>query len=90
MVYADSLSAPGYQLQANPRYPHLIEDYRRSFATVRALPCDVLLTPHPGASGWNYAAGVSAGAKAMTCQDYADTAERNFDAQLKKQREKQR
>jgi metallo-beta-lactamase class B len=57
---------------------------------VRALPCDVLLTPHPGASGWNYAAGTSAGAKAMTCQDYADSAERNFDAQLKKQRENQR
>jgi metallo-beta-lactamase class B len=90
IVYADSLSAPGYQLQDNPRYPHLIDDYRRSFATVRDLPCDILLTPHPGSSGWNYSAGASAAAKAMTCKGYADTAERNFDAQLKKEREKQR
>ncbi|HDS1038478.1 TPA: L1 family subclass B3 metallo-beta-lactamase [Stenotrophomonas maltophilia] len=86
IAYADSLSAPGYRLQGNPRYPHLVEDYRRSFATVRALPCDLLLTPHPGASGWNYAAGAAAAAKALTCQSYADTAERSFDAQLARQK----
>ena len=85
IAYADSLSAPGYQLQGNPRYPHLIEDYRRSFATVRALPCDVLLTPHPGASNWDYAAGARAGAKALTCSAYADAAEKKFDAQLAKE-----
>jgi len=85
IAYADSLSAPGYQLQSNPRYPHLIEDYRRSFATVRALPCDVLLTPHPGASNWDYAAGAKAGAKALTCKAYADAAEQKFDAQLAKE-----
>ncbi|HID8538037.1 TPA: L1 family subclass B3 metallo-beta-lactamase [Stenotrophomonas maltophilia] len=86
IAYADSLSAPGYQLQGNPRYPHLIEDYRRSFATVRALPCDVLLTPHPGASNWDYAAGARAGAKALTCKAYADAAEQKFDAQLAKEK----
>lgn len=85
IAYADSLSAPGYQLQGNPRYPHLIEDYRRSFATVRALPCDVLLTPHPGASNWDYAAGARASAKALTCKAYADAAEQKFDAQLAKE-----
>ncbi|QGM05764.1 L1 family subclass B3 metallo-beta-lactamase [Stenotrophomonas maltophilia] len=85
IAYADSLSAPGYQLQGNPRYPHLIEDYKRSFATVRALPCDVLLTPHPGASNWDYAAGARAGAKALTCKAYADAAEQKFDAQLSKE-----
>ncbi|PJL41545.1 L1 family subclass B3 metallo-beta-lactamase [Stenotrophomonas maltophilia] len=85
IAYADSLSAPGYQLQSNPRYPHLIEDYRRSFATVRALPCDVLLTPHPGASNWDYASGSKASAKALTCKAYADAAEQKFDAQLAKE-----
>ncbi|TFZ45103.1 L1 family subclass B3 metallo-beta-lactamase [Stenotrophomonas maltophilia] len=85
IAYADSLSAPGYQLKDNPRYPRLIEDYRRSFATVRALPCDVLLTPHPGASNWDYAAGARAGAKALTCKAYADAAEQKFDAQLAKE-----
>ncbi|HEL2956825.1 TPA: L1 family subclass B3 metallo-beta-lactamase [Stenotrophomonas maltophilia] len=85
IAYADSLSAPGYQLKGNPRYPRLVEDYKRSFATVRALPCDVLLTPHPGASNWDYAAGARAGAKALTCKAYADAAEQKFDAQLAKE-----
>jgi metallo-beta-lactamase class B len=85
IAYADSLSAPGYQLKGNPRYPRLIEDYKRSFTTVRGLPCDLLLTPHPGASNWNYAAGSKAGAKALTCSAYADAAEKTFDAQLAKE-----
>lgn len=86
IAYADSLSAPGYQLQGNPRYPRLIEDYKGSFATVRALPCDVLLTPHPGASNWDYAAGARAGTKALTCKAYADAAEQKFDVQLAKEK----
>ena len=85
IAYADSLSAPGYQLQGNARYPRLIEDYTRSFATVRGLPCDLLLTPHPGASHWDYAAGSKAGAKALTCKAYADDAEAKFKAQLARQ-----
>jgi len=82
IAYADSLGAPGYTLKDNPRYPHLVEDFRRSFGTVRALPCDVLLTPHPGASGWDYAAGAAAGAKAVTCGAYADAAQQKLDAAL--------
>ncbi|MGE6332794.1 subclass B3 metallo-beta-lactamase [Stenotrophomonas sp. NPDC077659] len=82
IAYADSLSAPGYTLQDNPRYPHLVEDFRRSFATVRALPCDVLLTPHPDGSGWDYAAGAAAAAKAKTCGEYADAAEQKLDRLL--------
>ncbi|MFP2897700.1 subclass B3 metallo-beta-lactamase [Corallococcus sp. 4LFB] len=90
LAYADSLTAPGYQLLANPRYPRIVEDYRRSFATVRALPCDVLLTPHPDFSGWDYAAGAAAGAKAMSCKAYADASERRFNAQLAEERRKAR
>jgi hypothetical protein len=52
---------------------------------VRGLPCDLLLTPHPGASNWNYAAGSKASAKALTCKAYADAAEKKFDAQLAKE-----
>jgi metallo-beta-lactamase class B len=42
-----STSAPGYRLVGNPRYPGIVEDYRRTFARLKALPCDVLLAPHP-------------------------------------------
>ncbi|TGV31452.1 subclass B3 metallo-beta-lactamase, partial [Mesorhizobium sp. M8A.F.Ca.ET.142.01.1.1] len=67
------------------RYPRLVEDYRRSFTTVRGLPCDLLLTRHPGASRWNYTAGAEAGANVLTCKAYADAAEKTFDAQLAKE-----
>jgi len=87
IAYADSLSAPGYQLIGNPRYPHIVDDYRHSFAVVRALPCDVLLTPHPDSSGWTPAATAAPHPKPVSCRAYADSAERKFDAELKKQRE---
>ncbi|MEN1939769.1 subclass B3 metallo-beta-lactamase [Luteimonas sp. MJ246] len=85
IAYADSLSAPDYQLVGNPRYPRIVEDYRRSFGVVRALPCDLLLTPHPGASGRNF--GDPAASKPMDCVAYADSAERSFENQLAAERQ---
>lgn len=90
IAYVDSLSSPGYTLIGNPRYPHIVDDYRRSFAVVRALPCDLLLTPHPDLSGWTPAATATPHPKPMTCRAYADHAERTFDAELSKQREARR
>lgn len=90
IAYVDSLSAPGYGLIGNPRYPHIVDDYRRTFAAVRALPCDLLLTPHSDASGWAPAATAAPHPKPMTCRAYADNAERKFDAELKRQREAKR
>lgn len=87
IAYVDSLSAPGYRLLDNPRYPRIIEDYRRTFAVVRALPCDLLLTPHPGGSGWTPADTRAPHARPMTCGAYADGAERALDTELAKQRE---
>lgn len=86
IAYADSLSAPGYRLIANPRYPHIVDDYRRGFAAVRALPCDILIAPHPDASGWTPANTAAPHSSPMTCRAYADKAEANLDAQLAEQR----
>ena len=86
IAYVDSLSAPGYRLVGNARYPRMIEDYRRTFAVVRALPCDLLLTPHADASGWTPATTTAPHPRPMSCRDYADGAERNLDAELDKQR----
>ncbi len=44
MVYADSLtspSAPGF------KYGDRLESFRRSIEKVAALPCDIILSPHP-------------------------------------------
>lgn len=86
IAYVDSLSAPDYDLIDNPRFPRIVDAYRNTFDTVRALPCDVLLTPHADASGWTPANTQAPHAKPMTCREYADNAEANFDAQLAKQR----
>lgn len=39
-------SAPGYRLVGNPAYPWIMDDFRRSFAAWRKLPCDVFLGAH--------------------------------------------
>ena len=51
VVFACSLSAPGYRVVNNPRYPKILEDYKSSIATMRGLPCDIFLAPHPGQFG---------------------------------------
>jgi len=54
MVYADSLnpiSAPGYRFSDASRHPTTAEILRHSIASVRALPCDAMISVHPDASG---------------------------------------
>lgn len=86
IAYVDSVSAPGYRLLDNPRRPRALDDYRRGFAAIRTLPCDLLLTPHPDGSGWDFASGASTPAKQVTCRDYADAGERALEAQVAKER----
>lgn len=48
-VYADSMtpvSAPDFRFTANG--PALVDSFRRSIARIAALPCDVIVSPHPG------------------------------------------
>lgn len=54
MVYADSLTAvagPNFRYSGSPAYPQAKADIERSIAVVAALPCDILVTTHPDASG---------------------------------------
>jgi metallo-beta-lactamase class B len=37
---------PGYMLVNNPDYPRIADDYVRSFAALRKLPCDIFLGAH--------------------------------------------
>ena len=87
IAYADSLSAPDYRLLDNPRYPRIVEDYRRGFDRVRALPCDILIAPHPGGVGWNPADTDNPHPAPVSCTAYADAAEAALDDALAKQRE---
>jgi len=54
IVYADSLnpvSAPGFRFTGEAAHFSIIETFRRSISTVGSLPCDILLTVHPGFAG---------------------------------------
>jgi metallo-beta-lactamase class B len=37
---------PEYKLTHNPKYPEAVADYRRTFAILKSLPCDIPLAPH--------------------------------------------
>lgn len=47
VVFVGSPSVPSqYKLVGNPRYPDAVDDYRRQFATLKSLHCDVFLASH--------------------------------------------
>jgi metallo-beta-lactamase class B len=53
LVYADSqtpVSADDFLFSRSTRYPAVLDDFSRGQALLESLSCDVLLTPHPGAS----------------------------------------
>jgi metallo-beta-lactamase class B len=56
VVYADShspISADGFRYSDSREYPSAVADFERGFRTLEALPCDILVTPHPsGSSLW--------------------------------------
>jgi metallo-beta-lactamase class B len=82
IVYADSISAvsaDGYRFSAHPAY---IATFRESIARIAGLPCDLLVTPHPGASSLfeRFASGRLTDPAA--CRDYAARATARLDARL--------
>ena len=45
-LFLCSVTAPGYRLVGNPHYPNALADYRRSFAVLRGLKCELFLAAH--------------------------------------------
>lgn len=86
VVFAGALSAPGYQLTNNAKYPEIVHDYRASFAAMSALPCDVFLAFH----SWDFdierrRAGVFVDPEGY--RRYIDRAEAAFEKRLRAQQE---
>lgn len=53
IAYADSLTAISddvFRYTEEAAHPGYLAGFRKTLETVAALPCDILLTPHPGAS----------------------------------------
>jgi metallo-beta-lactamase class B len=88
MVYADSLtavSADDYRFSDEQAHPGVVARFRQSFKAVAAMPCDILMTPHPGASHLFARLGPGATealADKRACARYAESADKYLDARL--------
>ena len=94
-VYADSetpVSADDFLFTKNTTYPNVIADFERGYATLAQLSCDVLVTPHPGASSlWDRVSpsdgAIGAGlVDREACKRYAASARRALEARVAKER----
>lgn len=91
VVFACSFSAPGYQLVENKKYPTIREDFQRSFAIMRSLPCDVLLAPHGSIFHLKekiarLGTTPNPFVDPAECKAYVDESEKAFDAKVLEQR----
>ncbi|WP_130619524.1 subclass B3 metallo-beta-lactamase [Dyella amyloliquefaciens] len=95
IVYADSLgafAADGYRF-SDPAHPERLRDYRRSIETIAALPCDILLSPHPDQSDLlERVAQRDTGTKpdpvinGHACRAYAEEGSANLDSRVAKEK----
>jgi metallo-beta-lactamase class B len=83
MVYADSLSPVSSDEYRFSDHPEWITAYHAGLDRLRAVRCDILMTPHPSASGMRTRI---AGETPMMCAGYADSIHKKLDARLKKER----
>ncbi len=86
IVYADSLSPisrDGYRFSDHPDY---LKAYRASIAKLRAVPCDIVLTPHPSASAMiDRMAGRAPIRNGNGCHEYAGAVAKRLDERLVKE-----
>lgn len=88
LVYADSqtpISAEGFRFSDSPA---AITGFQRSFAALETLPCDILISPHPGASAlWERLEKGSTGLiDRDACRKYAATARQQLERRLETER----
>jgi len=88
VVYADSLSPVSrddYRFSDHPAY---LAAYRRSIDRIAALDCDILLTPHPSASGMFERFANKSMEAPNACRAYAARLSKQLDERLAKERSK--
>jgi metallo-beta-lactamase class B len=85
IVYADSLtpvSRDDYRFSDHPAY---LAAFRASIAKVAALPCEILLTPHPSASDMINRLALAKVENPNACKDYAVALTKQLDERLAKE-----
>lgn len=89
MAYVDSLSAISDEQYRFSGHADYVATFRKTLKAVAALPCDVLLTPHPGASDMWMRLGPAASSplpEADACKTYAANAAARLNARLAEER----
>ncbi len=95
ILYADSqspVSADSFYFTHNPTYPTAEADFARGLSVLEQLPCEILLTPHPGVSSFfdRVAARDSGSASALIdpalCKRFVDLARRDVTARMTRER----
>lgn len=100
MVFADSLApvaAGGFRFTQSREYPRALADFEKSFAFLESVPCDILITPHPGSSGfWDRLKARERGvmpdpmANSGTCRELAHQGRERLEQRLAEERKEPR
>lgn len=86
IAYVDSLSAVSADDYRFTDHPDYVAMLRGTFAKVPGLPCDLLITPHPGASSlFERLAGEAPLIDSGACNAYAAGAAKRLDERLAKE-----
>ena len=87
VAYVDSLSPVSADDYRFSDHPAVVADFRRSIAKVAKLPCDLLTTPHPSASGMLDRMADGGLLDGAACADYAKAIEKRLNERLAKEGE---
>jgi metallo-beta-lactamase class B len=99
VVYADSLtaiSADGFLFTQARGTQTTVDMFRNSIRTVEALPCDILLVPHPSFAGFesklqrHLAGDPDAFVDRGACRAYASAAAKRLDQRVAQERDQRR
>lgn len=85
IVYADSLSAVSADDYRFSEHAAYVADFRRSLARLAQLECDLVITPHPSASGMRDRLSKGTLADPAGCKAYADSRTKMLDERLAKE-----
>jgi metallo-beta-lactamase class B len=87
VAYADSLTTPVDKDYRFLDHPAHVAEYRAALDKIAALPCDLLITPHPSVSNFfNRLSGRAALIDGAACAAYAKSGAAILDAQLRSER----
>ncbi len=95
VVYADSqtpISAEGFRFTDSETYPNAVADFEHGQRVLETMPCDILITAHPGASSlWERLADGKEGLiDPEACRRYAASARQQLTIRLAREAEASR